>query len=87
MVLCVHGDGVYLVKPEAKSRASCFFYLRDFINNIEKGVPKLNGPVHILCKILKNFVSSAAECEIASAFKNGQDTTVLRRSLQEMGHQ
>ena len=36
---------------------------------------------------LKNIVWSAAECEIASAFENGQDATVLQRTLQEMEHQ
>ena len=37
--------------------------------------------------MLKNVVSSAAECEIVAAFENGQDATVTRRALQEMGHQ
>ena len=83
----MHSDGAYLVKPEAKSRDGGFFYQRNFVNDIEKRAPKLNGLMHVLCKILKNVVSSAAECEIASAFESGQDTTVLRRSLQETMHQ
>ena len=86
MVLYVHSDGTYLVEPEARSRAGGFFYLSNFIKDITKASPKLNGPIHVLCKILKNVVTSAAECEIASAFENGQDAIVIRRALQEMGH-
>ena len=42
--------------------------------------------MHVLCKILKNVDSSAAEFEIASTFENGQDDTVIRRALLEMVH-
>ena len=83
----MHSDGAYLVKPEAKSRDGGVFYRSNFVNDIEKGAPKLNDLVHVLCKILKNVVSSAAECETSSAFESVQNATVLRRSLQETIHQ
>lgn len=89
MVLWVHSDGAYLVEPNAKSRVGGHFFLSDYISDlstISKIVPRLNGPIHTLCRILKNIVSSAAECEIAAAFENGRDATVIRRTLIEMGH-
>ena len=86
MILWVHSDGAYLVEPGAKSRVGGHFFLSDFIKDIQTAAPKLNGPIHNLCKILRNIVSSAAECEIAAAFENGQEATVIRRTLEEMGH-
>ena len=89
MVLWVHSDGAYLVEPNAKSRVGGHFFLSDFISDASKLsqiVPRLNGPIHILCRILKSIVSSAAECEIAAAFENGLDAVVIRRALIEMGH-
>lgn len=86
MVLWVHSDGAYLVEPNAKSRVGGFFFLSDFIKDVSKSIPKLNSPMHVLCKILKNIVSSVAECEIGAAFDNGQDATVMRCTLIEMGH-
>ena len=71
MVLWVHSDRVYLVEPNTKSRVSSYFFLSNFISDLSKAIPHLNGPIHTLSKILKNIVSSAAECEIASAFENG----------------
>jgi len=86
MVLWVHSDGAYLVEPGARSRVGGHFFLSDFIEDLSKAEPKLNGPILNLCKILKNIVSSAAKCEIAVAFENGQDATVIQRTLIEMGH-
>ena len=86
MVLWVHSDGAYLVEPGARSRVGGYFFLSDFIEDLSKAKPKLNSPILNLCKILKNIVSSAAECEIAVAFENGQDATVIQRTLIEMGY-
>ena len=62
-------------------------YLIDFIKDIDKSHPKLNGPVHTLCKILKNIVASAAEREIALSFENGHDASVIRSAVIEIGYQ
>ena len=37
-------------------------------------------------KILKNIVASASEFEIVSAFENGQNATVIRRTLMQINH-
>ena len=71
MVLWVHSNSAYLVEPNTKSRVSGDFFLSDFICDLSKAEPKLNGPIYHLYKILKNIVSSTAKCEIAAAFENG----------------
>ena len=71
MVLWAHSDGACLVEPGAKSQVGGYFFLSDFIKDMQIAEPKLNGPTHNLCKILRNIVSSAAECEIVVAFENG----------------
>ena len=86
MVICVHSDGVCLVEDGAKIRVGGHYFFSNVIEDTSKAQPKLNGPMHTLCKILKNIVASAAECEIVSAFENGQDATVIRRTLIEMEH-
>ena len=85
IVLWVHSNGAYLVEPNAKSRAGGYFFLSNFIKDLSKAAPKLNGSIHNLCIILKNIVSSTAECEIAAAFENGQDATVIHYTLIEIG--
>jgi hypothetical protein len=46
----------------------------------------MNGPVNILCKILKNVLSSAAEAELAGLFLNGKEAVPERITLEELGH-
>ena len=81
MILKVHSDASYLSESEARSRAGGYFYLGDKHNKITN-----NGPIHILAKIIKNVVSSAAEVEIAAIFMNAKDACPIRTTLEEMGH-
>ena len=78
----------YLSESEARSRAAGFFYLssnQDVTPPTAKPAP-LNGPVHILCKIINNVMSSATEAEVAGLFLNGQDAVMLRNTLEFLGH-
>ena len=61
--------------------------LSELIKEIDKAQPKLNNPIHMLCKILKKIVAPVSECETASDFDNDQDATAIRRILIEMNHQ
>ena len=45
-----------------------------------------NGAIHIIAKIIKNVVSSAAEAEIAGVFMNTKEAVPIRIGLEEMGH-
>ena len=73
MVLWAHRHVEYLVEKNTNIRAGVHYFISNFVKGLELGAPTLNGPVHTLCKILKNVAASAAECEIAAAFENRQD--------------
>ena len=48
--------------------------------------PPLNGPILVLCQILKEACSSASEAELAALFHDGKEATVLRNTLHDLGH-
>lgn len=79
MQLVVDSDAAYLVLPEAKSRIAGHFYL----SNTQR---KPNGPLHVLCKVLRHVTSSAAETETAAMFHNAQLAIFIRRILEQIGH-
>jgi hypothetical protein len=90
MVLHVDSDVSYLSETKARSRVAGYHYLSSAppaTPHINQPLPPLNGSVHILCQILREVVSSAAEAELVGCFHNGKDATALRICLQEMGHQ
>jgi hypothetical protein len=45
-----------------------------------------NGAILIISKVLKNVMSSAAEAEIGAVFINAKEGSVLRTTLEELGH-
>ena len=81
MILKIHSDASYLSEPEAKSRAGGYFYLGNKDNSMQN-----NGAIHILAKLIKNVVSSAAEAEIAAIFMNAKEAVPIRTTLVEMNH-
>ena len=42
--------------------------------------------MHVLCHIMRELLSSAAEAELGALFHNGKDACPLRIALEEMGH-
>ena len=87
MILHVHSDASYLSESEARSRAAGIFFLgNNFPDAAHPSMPLSNGVIHVLCKIMKNVMSSAAEAEIGSAFLAAKDALPLRVALVEMGH-
>ena len=50
-------------------------------------MPPENGPVHIECSIMRNFMASATEAELGGLFEKCQKATSMRMDLVEMGHQ
>ena len=81
MILKIHSDASYLSEPEAKSRAGGYFYLGNKDDSM-----KNNGAIHIIAKIIKNVVSSAAEAEIAAIFMCAKEAVPIRQTLIEMDH-
>ena len=84
MVLHIHSDGSYLSAPKSRSRAGGLFFLSN--NTKDPATCKLNGPIHITAKILRNVMGSAAEAEIGAGYVNGQDAIPMRTTLAELGH-
>ena len=83
MILKIHSDSSYLNEPKARSRGGGNFYLGDKSDN------KLNvnnGVLLTTSQVLRNVMSSAAEAECVTLFKNSKQGVPLRISLEDMGH-
>ena len=84
MILNIHSDASYLSEPKARSRLGGTFFMGTAPRD---GVPiQLNGPILVLANICKFVVASAAEAELGALFYNCQDGTILRLTLEELGH-
>ena len=87
MILHVHSDASYLSEAQARSRAAAIYFLGNaFPDPAKPSMPLSNGAIHVLSKIMKNVMSSAAEAEIGSTFLSAKDAIPLRVCLEEMGH-
>ena len=84
IILDIHSDASYLSANNAKSRASGHF----FLSSVPKdGEPiTLNCEIFILCTILKNLASSAAESELSAIFMNVKEVHTIWLTLAELGH-
>ena len=47
---------------------------------------KKHGAIHVIAKMTKNAVSSAAEAEIAGIFTNAKEAVPMKLTLEKMGH-
>ncbi len=77
MILNVHSDLSYLSAPKARrrSRAGGYFVLGSLPHN---GDPiKLNGNIHVQCRILKLVAASAVEAKLGALSLNAQDAKVF----------
>ena len=81
MILKMHSDASCLSEPEARSRIGGHFYLGNKDDSM-----KNNGAIHVMAKIIKNAVSSAAEAEIAGIFTNAKEAVPMKLTSEEMGH-
>ena len=86
MILHVHSDASYLSVNKARSRAGGVHFLSDLIPNPQDPdyVPIMNGILHVVCKILKNIMASAAEAELGALFINAREAVPIRTTLVEM---
>ena len=92
MVLWVDSDASYLSENKARSRAGGFHFLSnrpkhpDIAPTANDAPPPNNGPIHVLCQIMREVVSSAAEAELGALFHNAKEACPIRTSLEELGH-
>jgi hypothetical protein len=83
MILNIHNDASYLSEREAKSRAGGGFYMG---SNADAANKLTNGEILIISTVLKHVMSLAAEAEIGAVFINAKEGTVLRTTLERVGH-
>eukprot|EP00957_Ditylum_brightwellii_P007355 558018-Ditylum_brightwellii.AAC.1 len=63
MLLKVHTDALYLLAPEALSRAGGYFFMGSETDD------NINGPLLVILTILRNVMASAAEVELGALFE------------------
>ena len=80
MILAAHADAGFLNESKACSRVGGHIFL---LENDPK--PKINGLVLTIEHIIKSFMESAAEAEIAAVYITSKKMIPLRNTLIEMG--
>ena len=83
MILHIESDASYLTAPKARSRVGGYHYLSTHPSS--QNTPS-NGAVTVLCQIMREVVSSAAEAELAGLFLNAKEACPIRITLIELGH-
>jgi len=89
MILWMHSNASYLTAPQGCSHAAGYSYLSSRPHSpptATNPAPPDNGPVHVLCQILRHVVSSAAEAELGALFHNAQDICPIHMALDKLGH-
>ena len=84
MTFFVDSDAVYLVLPNAKNRIIGFFYMSSTPPTNEQ--PMLNAPILVMCKTLRNVVSSIEESESSGVFMKAHVSLSIRHYLECLDH-
>ena len=79
MVLCAHSDAEFHNESKGRSRAGAHIFLSE-----NDAMPRWNGPVLTLAKIIKFVTSSASKAELGAMFITAQEMIAMRQTLQEM---
>ena len=83
MCLWIDSDSSFASIRNARSRVGGFFYLSSHPSKIPKNSdPPLNGPIYVLCRIMKMVLSSAAEAEYEGIFINDKEGVPICTTLQ-----
>jgi hypothetical protein len=75
----------YLSVIKACSCVAGYFYLTNAPAHPTDALNP-NGAVHVLCHIMREVFSSAAEGKLGALFHNGKEACPLRIALDKMGH-
>eukprot|EP00804_Cyclotella_cryptica_P029613 CCRYP_017300-RA/>CCRYP_017300-RA protein AED:0.41 eAED:0.44 QI:0/-1/0/1/-1/1/1/0/306 len=81
MILAAHSDASYLSETMARSRAGGHFFLSE-----NDAVPRNNGAILTLVKIIKSVISSAAEAKLGALYINAREAIPIQHLLKELGH-
>ena len=80
MVLAAHSDASYGSESKSRSRAGGHIFLSE-----NDPIPRNNGPILSISKVISYVCPSAAEAEAGALFMIAQDMVPLRNMLNEMG--
>ena len=76
MILDSHADAAYLNIIKVRSCAGAYIILSENDPNLRH-----NGPIFTISQIIKFFMSSAAEAELAGLFIDAKDIILLHKNL------
>ena len=77
MVLCAHSNAGFHNESKGRSRAGAHIFLSE-----NDAIPRWNGPVLTLAKIIKFVMSPASEAELGAMFITAQEMVAMRQTLQ-----
>ena len=89
MVLHIDSDASYLSVKNARSRVGGHVYLSTKSvpdNKPPTHSPLPHRPLHAICSILRNMMTSAAESELGGLFYNAKEACVIRIILEDLDH-
>ena len=79
MFLCAHSDAGFHNNSKRRSRAGAHIFLYE-----NDAMPRWNGPVLTLAKIIKFVMSSVSKSESGAMFVTAQEMVAMWQTLQEM---
>jgi hypothetical protein len=80
MVLAAHSDASFHSESKLRSRAGGHIFLSE-----DDPIPRNNGPLLSISRVMKHVCPSAAEAETGALFIVAQEMVPLRNMLTEMG--
>jgi hypothetical protein len=80
MILCAHSDAGFLNETKSHSRAGAHIFLSE-----NKPLPRCNGAILSIAKIIKFVMALAAESELAALFVTASEMIPHRLTLISMG--
>jgi hypothetical protein len=84
--LRIDSDASHLSESKARSQAAGCHCLGSHPDKLQGKPPPFNGSVNVLCSIMREIVSSAAEAELGALFHNGKEACSIQTTLEETGH-
>jgi hypothetical protein len=86
MQLEISSDASYLSETKSRSRVGGVAYLQTDHSYTGNDIHLPNGPIDIVCSILKPVVTAAMEAEYGALYVNARKATELINTLQDLGH-
>ena len=76
MILATHSDAGFHNESKGRSRAGAHIFLSE-----DEPIPRWNGPILSIAQVIKFFMTSAAEAELAALYITAQKLVPMRQTL------